>query len=341
MLEGKLPHPRHHGFRPVGDEAPPAERGDDGFVDVDGRGPEHAADDGAPAQRFPRRRLEQVDARSDGAVHRIRNRDRGEPLGGDPVTVAALECALLHQHVQHLLDEERVALGGCQDTIADLSRHDRLAEQRGHEPGRIDGRERPDGDRGDILLAGAPRGARLQQLGSCAADEQEPRVGDGFGKVVDEIEQSSGCPVDVLQHQDDKTLAAECAEILGPGAVRPAHGFARIRRDRRGTGQREPDSPGDCFQHTCRPFGGQERLDRPSELLGGDVVRVRVQDPSVSLRCLGEGPVRASLTVRETTALEHPGSLETPEQLVQQARLADPRLPVEHHELRYRLTGDP
>ncbi len=67
--------------------------------------PEHAADEGAVTHDRPRRGRQPVDPRRDQRLHRVRDPHRGGPV------------ALLGEHPDRLLDEERVAL--------------RLVEQRG------------------------------------------------------------------------------------------------------------------------------------------------------------------------------------------------------------------
>ena len=103
---------------------------DDALVDADGRGPEDAADDGAAAQRFPRGCVEEVDARRDDAVHRVRDRELRESLGRGPAAVLPLEGALLDQHRSISSTIERVPLGAREDRLADVLGGPAVAEQR-------------------------------------------------------------------------------------------------------------------------------------------------------------------------------------------------------------------
>ena len=107
------------------------------LVDADRDRPEAAADHGAAEERVARRRVEEVDPRRDHAVDGVRDRDVRQPLGRGPAPVPALERTLVDEHVQHLLEEERVALRVGQHAVPHLLRHVRLAEERGDELGRL------------------------------------------------------------------------------------------------------------------------------------------------------------------------------------------------------------
>jgi len=62
-------------------------------------------------------------------VHGIGNAQLGEPACRSPAAVLPLERALVYEHLQHLLEEEGIALGARQKRPAHVVRHARLAEE--------------------------------------------------------------------------------------------------------------------------------------------------------------------------------------------------------------------
>jgi hypothetical protein len=103
VLEPELAPAAHHRLGPRRDEPGPDQRRDLVLVDSDRLGPEDPADHRTAPQSVSRCSLQQVDAGGDHAVDGVRDRDLREPLGRDPLSVAALEGALFDEHVQHLL----------------------------------------------------------------------------------------------------------------------------------------------------------------------------------------------------------------------------------------------
>ena len=73
--------------------------------------------------------IEQIDSRGDDSVNRIGNPDLGEPSCHRPAAVAPFERALLDQHLEHFLDEERIALRARQNLGPQIFRRVRLAQQ--------------------------------------------------------------------------------------------------------------------------------------------------------------------------------------------------------------------
>ena len=248
--------------RAVRDEPRAPERVHDVLVDTDRGRPEAAPDDGTAPQRVAGDGFEQVDPGSDHAVDGIRDRGVSQPRGRDPASVPALEHALVDEHVQHLLEEERVALGVGEHAISHLVRNLRLAEERGDELGGLRRGKRRQRERRRVQLARAPGRARLQQLQPGGADEQDARARELLGEPLDQVEHRAGGPVDVLHGDDRDLLLAECLEVAGPAVLEPAHRLPRIGVHHRRPGKREPDRPGRRVEDALGVLVGHRRLDR-------------------------------------------------------------------------------
>ena len=79
-------------------------------------------------------------------------------------------------------------------------------------------RERLELDRGRADAAAAPAGPHVEQLGPREADDQQRRVLDPLGEVLDQLEQRLLGPVDVLEDEDERLRVGE---LRGPLARRP------------------------------------------------------------------------------------------------------------------------
>ncbi len=117
-------------------------------------------------------------------------------------------------HRQHLLDEERVALG----RVA-------YARPRGSlEPGAVEQAldqlvglaltQRLERQHLCRLPASSPCGAGIKEVEAGEADEQDRRLPRPVEKVLDQVEEGRLGPVDVLDDQDERSLAARCSRNL-------------------------------------------------------------------------------------------------------------------------------
>ena len=181
-------------------------------------------------------------------------------------------------------------------------------------------RQRAELDRDRTASAATPRRSRLEQLRAGEAHDQHRGVVDPVGEVLDEVEQRLLRPVDVLEAEHER---------LGLGEVRRP----LVRRP----GDLLPASlPGHGVEH---PGGEAEQIGdrvgraRLLQLLEGLLGRVVGRDAGGDLHHLGEREVREPLAERERAAGEDRRALETCEELVGEAALADPRLAVDRHEL--------
>ena len=118
-----------------------------------------------------------------------------------------------------------MSLGRCDDPFADRSvdRIDR--EQVRHEGSGLRCRERLEVDRRGVQLAAAPRRSRVEELWPRHAREQQRRLDDPVGEVLDEIEHRGLCPLHVVDHERDWLPASEPFE---ESADRPQRLLARF-----------------------------------------------------------------------------------------------------------------
>ena len=119
--------------------------------------------DGTAADHVPLARAEPVEPGLQERLDRRRHHD------------LRLAAVLAH-HREHLLDEERVPVGGLQDSLAHVVGDLRpTGEPRDQQLAVLDG-ERLEQDRRRIELAAAPAGPELEQLGAGDAEQEDRRV---------------------------------------------------------------------------------------------------------------------------------------------------------------------
>src|SRR6185369_5224284 len=109
------------------------------------------------------------------------------------------EEAVVLEHPEHLLEEERVALRRLDDAIA-IGRVERRRSEKVADEGRaLLGRERREHHRVCRGLHADPTGTELQQLGPREAEERYARVARPAREVLDEDEEDRLRPVDVVE----------------------------------------------------------------------------------------------------------------------------------------------
>ena len=193
----------------------------------------------------------------------------------DPAAVPPLERALLDQHLQHLLDEERVALRAREDRAPHVLRHLRLAEQRRDELARTPPAKRREGERRRVLLARAPGRSVIEELRPRRADEQHLRLGERLGELLDQVEERRRRPVDVLDDEHRELLAAERADVSLPGVRQRVPDVLGVGRDDRRVPGPEADRPGDRLENALAVPSSTTDCDRRSELRQCSVGRSR------------------------------------------------------------------
>ena len=132
--------------------------------------------------------------------------------------------ALLGEHPDRLLDEERVALRLVQERLPQAARQRRIRDERVDEKRGVLLRERPQVDRDRAASASSPPGSQLEELGAREADDQHRRIVHPVGEMLDEIEERLLRPVHVLEAEHERLRLGERRRPLlrGPGDLLPA-----------------------------------------------------------------------------------------------------------------------
>jgi hypothetical protein len=276
--------------------------------------PEHAADQGTVAEDRAGSRRERVDARGDQRLQRVR-----DPHGG--------ALALLDQHSDRLLDEQRVPFGLLEEDAAKPVGQRRPLDEGVHELGRLRVGQRRELDRDRAAPAPSPAGPRIEQLGASEADDEHWCVVDAVGEVLDEVEERLLRPVDVLEPEDEGLRLREARRPLvrGPRDLLPAAW------------------PRDVVQHArceAEQVGDGVARARLAQLLDRLLGRVVVGDPGRSLHHLRERAVGDSLAERRAASRQDTRPLQPGVELLCEPALADSRIAEDRHELRSAVPDD-
>src|SRR5207302_2786655 len=100
--------------------------------------------------------LEAIEARSQERLDRFRDPDFGRPGQGSPVITLADESALVDQHPQEFLAEERIALGARDDLRPEIVRELLDVQEAANEGSRLGVVQRLEGDDCRFPPASAP-----------------------------------------------------------------------------------------------------------------------------------------------------------------------------------------
>ena len=176
-------------------------------------------------------------------------------------------------------------------------------------------------DRSRAQAAAAPAGTDVEQLRPREADDQQRRVLDALGEVLDQLEQRVLGPVDVFEDEDQRL----CVGQLGSPLVRRPGDLllAALGLDP----LEHADGEGEQVGHRVVAAAG-------AELGHGFVDRVVVRDPGRNLDHLRERPVRDALAVGERAAGKNGRAFDAVRELAREAALADAGLAVDREEMR-------
>ena len=252
---------------------------------------------------------------------------------------SAVRAPVLYQHLQHLLEEERIALRARQDRLTHVRGHLRLAEQRGDEPCGLVRRERREGERRRVLLPAPQVGRRsrnsgraVQTINTRVSESTSARCSTRLSNAADAQCTSSTTSTVSWRRQSSEVslprVRQRLTDVLGVGC------------DNRGAGHRKADRPRDRLEDVALSVV-DDGSDGGPELLQRGVDGVGIENPGLGLRRLGERPIRDALPVRQAPPFQHSRAREPLEQLGEQPRLPDARLTEERHELRDVLACDP
>ena len=196
----------------------------------------------------------------------VDGRERLEPA------VALDEDAVLDEHPQHLLEEERVAAGRAADRVGGVrvERAGQVLEQRAH----VLPRQRRQLDRRP-----SPRRPQLREVRARHAADEDRRVATPAGEVLDEVEEGRLRPLDVVEHEHERLLARERLEQAADRRVELIGARAWLR-----------------------PADGLE--DAPARRLAVGLAAEHRLEVEVAYH-LDERPVGDPVAVRQTAAFEH------------------------------------
>ena len=281
---------------------------------------EHLALDGPALDHPPLVVAEPVEARREQDPDRRRDLHAPQVSRADPVPVLLAQEPVVHEHPQHLLDEEGVALRRGLDPGAGLGQR-RPPEEVVDEALRLRLGQRLEEDRRGVELPSAPGRAQVEELGAREADEEDGRVPRPVGDVLDEVEERRLAPVDVVEDDHDRPPAREDLEQVphGPEAL---------------LGRADLASEADEPRHELGDDRGVVVALEPGGDEGANALGVVPGEPGGLEDDLAHRPERDPLPVGEAAPLEDGRPVaDLGEDLGHEARLAHPRGPEDGEEV--------
>ena len=147
----------------------------------------------------------------------------------------ALVAVLAHGG-EHLLDEERVSVGGLQNASPNVVGELRPAREPRDQQLAIVAGQSLEQDRCRVQLAAAPVRPQLEELGPGDAEQQDRSVSRPVGKMLDQIQEDRLGPLDVVEHQNLRPCRRPALDQLAERelrvAGRGADDLARLDADR-------------------------------------------------------------------------------------------------------------
>ena len=167
-----------------------------------------------------------IEPRGEESMNRRRNGNRGHVSHHRPTPVLRSEQALVDQHRDHLLDEQRIAFGSVGDSSLEPISVLVLADEVRDQLPALAVRERLEQDGRGVQLAARPARTNLQELRPRHAEEKERCAARPLREMLDEIEERRLCPMDVVEHDDQRVCTSQRLEepahrveaVLGSGA---------------------------------------------------------------------------------------------------------------------------
>ena len=252
---------------------------------------------------------EPVDSRGKQRLDGRRDRHDREVAACVPAPVDELQPLLLDQHGEQLLDEQGIALGSGDHARTHVVVEPGVAEQVVDHPLAVTHAERLEHHVRRVRCV-RPFGPELEQVGTRVAENEHRCVLDGLPHVLDEIEERRLRPVEILEHDDERTLSRELLEEL---AGRPEELLHRKLL------RREPDHRRDSSKHVV--VGAGER----GKLLARRLRLVRMIEAGRLPDDFGQRPEGDPVAVREAAAAEHGRALPREAgELLGEPRLAHP-----------------
>ncbi len=176
-------------------------------------------------------------------------------------------------HARELLGVQGIPRSALDHRRAQLVVGRVTAEKRLDEPLRVVGGEWSERNGQRVPLAAAPVRPALEQLGPRAGDDEQRHVLDELDQRVHEVEQAVIGPLQVVDHEDERTLLGEGFEEEAPPSVQL--GATITQRD---VLRREPDQRAEARLDPAPLPLRDEVGDRLRELLRCDRGRVVLVD---------------------------------------------------------------
>ncbi len=171
----------------------------------DGAPPEDLADHSRSLEHRKLIGLEPIEPRREHSLDGGGDLQRVHRLARVQRALVLHEHAVLDEHLQHLLEEERVASGRACDGLGCVRReragevlqqHSRLLAVERRQPDRCTGPGRPD----------------LGQVAPREAADEDGGVAAPAGEVLDEVEEGRFSPLHVVEHEQNRTLPRQRLE---------------------------------------------------------------------------------------------------------------------------------
>ncbi len=272
---------------------------DDRLVHAGHRGegarPEHLPHDRRVLEEGLAVRGQRVQAGGDDGLDGFRDRDH-RPLPDRPGAAVPGEGAMVDEHLGELLRVQRVPAGLLEQRALGLGREDRLIEDRGHEPRRLLVGEGGERDGGGVPLPPAPARVAIVELWSRGAEHEERYLGGAVEHLLEERDQPLVRPVEVLDHEDERTGLRHRLQEGAPRPERlpPVEALVAAEPDERAERAEEPAPVARVLD---------DPLDGLAQLPAGRLGVVGLQDPGLRLHDLADRPERDALPVGEAPAL--------------------------------------
>ena len=265
-------------------------------------------------------------------------RDTG---GRAPPVVDTDDPAVIDEHAQELLAEERVPFRSLDDALAQIRRQIVNVEEPRDERLRLVARQCVQRDRRRVRAAGPPSRPQLQELGPGDAEKEQRRILGALGETLDDLEDRRLGPLEIVD-DDHGGRPRDGGQVLsGAPADLPAelrrHDFGhRVLRPHQAEHRREAGANG-------RSLGTEHRTDARVELPKRAIAIVRGGDARVLSHDLHERPIGDPGAVGQAAAAQYVCAVRTGdagERLSDEPRLADARVAHDREDVSPAVVAD-
>src|SRR5215813_11348542 len=190
---------------------------------------------------------EEVETSGEHTLNRVRKRQVRKLAAALPLWSDAPGCtsgaglaitnedATVGEHADNLLDKEGIALALPQDTLAQPLRYTSPWQQLAHELLCIRGGERLQAQHHIVALTPTPIRPLLQEVRPCGAEQKQWHICGALGNKFKQLQQHVVSPVNVVHHEEQRTLYRQRLEKEAPGAEQSLLQLLTICREQRST----------------------------------------------------------------------------------------------------------